>query len=46
MIRVFNYPIHKGREAAAIKIESAQKCNPEKIARNMNPIIDQAAFHL
>ena len=42
MIRVFKNPIHKVKEAAAMKIiESAQKCNPEQIARNMNSIVDQ-----
>ena len=42
MIRVVNYPVHKGKEAAAMKIvESAQRCNPEQIASNMNSIVDQ-----
>ncbi len=42
MIRVLNYPFQKGKEAAAMKIvESAQRCNPEQIARNMNSIVDQ-----
>ena len=42
MIRVLNYPVHKGKEAATMKIvESAQICNPEQIARNMNSIVDQ-----
>jgi len=42
MIRVLKYPIHKGREAANMKIvESARKCNTEQIARNMNSIVDQ-----
>ena len=42
MIRVFNHPIHKVKEAAAVKIvESTQKCNPEQIANNMSSIVDQ-----
>ena len=42
MIRVFNYPIHKGKEAAAMKIvEFAQKRNPEQIAHKMNSIVGQ-----
>ena len=42
MIRVFKNPIHKVTEAAAMKIvESAQKRNPEQIARNMYSIVDQ-----
>ena len=42
MIRVFNHPIHKVKEAAAMKIvESAQKCNSEQIANNMSSIVEQ-----
>jgi hypothetical protein len=42
MIRVLNYPVHKGKEAAIMKIvESAQRCNPEQIVCNMNSIVDQ-----
>ena len=42
MIRLFKYPIHKGMEAAAMKIvESAQKCNPEQIAHKMSSIVEQ-----
>ena len=42
MIRLLNYPIHKGKEAAAMKIvKSAQKCNPEQIANNMTSIVEQ-----
>ena len=42
MIRLFKYPIHKGKGAAAMKIvESAQKCNPEQIANKMSSIVEQ-----
>jgi hypothetical protein len=42
MIRVLNYPLHKGKEATTMKVvESAQRCNPEQIASNMNSIVDE-----
>ena len=42
MIRLFKYLIHKGMEAAAMKIvESVQKCNAEQIAHKMRSIVEQ-----
>ena len=42
MIRVLNYPVHKGKEAAAMKVvDSAQQRNPEQIAKQLNSLVDQ-----
>jgi hypothetical protein len=47
MIRVLNYPVHKGKEAAAMKIvESAQQRNPEQIAQQLTSLVDQLKMNM
>ena len=42
MIRVLNYPFHKGKEAATMKIaEFAQQRNPEQITEHLNSLVDE-----